>query len=122
MSYASAIATLSQPPPAVIVVRVTIPEGETRAQIARDRRRRRASTGSYLTASRRSPLLDPAHYGAPPGTPNLEGFLFPATYELHAGAPGEPAGRRAADGVPAELRRRRRSAARARWASPPTTC
>jgi len=31
--------------------------------------------------------LDPTRYGAPGGTPNLEGFLFPATYEIVAGAP-----------------------------------
>ena len=34
-----------------------------------------------------SKLLSPKHYGAPSGTSNLEGFLFPATYELTAGAP-----------------------------------
>ena len=45
-------------------------------------------TGSY-TAARPSarPLLNPVHYGAPRGTPNLEGFLFPATYDMKAGAP-----------------------------------
>jgi peptidoglycan lytic transglycosylase G len=85
-SYAAAIATLSQPPPAVIVVRVTIPEGETRAQIAQIAAAD-SLTGSYLQAAQRSPLLNPVHYGAPSGTPNLEGFLFPATYELRAGAP-----------------------------------
>jgi len=37
--------------------------------------------GSYLAASRRSPDLDPHRYGAPKGA-SLEGFLFPATYEL----------------------------------------
>jgi UPF0755 protein len=74
------------PPPAPLkIVRITIPEGETRAQIALIAREE-GLTGSYLAASRRSPLLDPAHYGAPPGTPNLEGFLFPATYELYAGS------------------------------------
>jgi UPF0755 protein len=91
------------PPPAPKVVRVTIPEGETRGQIARIAKREGLS-GSYLAAVRSgaagsgsgsgvgadtdgSPALDPAHYGAPRGTPNLEGFLFPATYELYAGAP-----------------------------------
>jgi UPF0755 protein len=38
--------------------------------------------GDYLAATRRSPLLDPKRYGAPASTPNLEGFLYPATYEL----------------------------------------
>lgn len=78
--------TSSPPPPPPKIVRVTIPEGETRGQIARIAAAE-GLTGSYLVAARRSSLLDPAHYGAPPGTPNLEGFLFPATYELYAGSP-----------------------------------
>ena len=41
-------------------------------------------------ASRRSPLLNPSHYGAPHDTSTLEGFLFPATYDTN---PGEPASR-----------------------------
>jgi UPF0755 protein len=86
MSYAAAIAALSKPPPAVIAVRVVIPEGYTRQQIA-TLARADALGGSYLEASRRSPVLDPARYGAPSGTPNLEGFLFPATYDESAGAP-----------------------------------
>lgn len=71
---------------APVVVRVLVPEGETRLQIAQ-RAHAAGLKGSYLTAAKRSPLLDPASYGAPAGTPNLEGFLFPATYELYAGAP-----------------------------------
>jgi uncharacterized YceG family protein len=86
MSYSSAIAVLSKPPPAVIAVKVVIPEGETRLQIA-GLTREDALSGSYLDASKRSSLLDPSHYGAPRGTQSLEGFLFPATYELRAEAP-----------------------------------
>lgn len=71
-------------PPAI--VRITIPEGYTRLQVAHlaaaDGLR-----GSYLGAARRSADLDPVRYGAPRGTPNLEGFLFPATYELYAHQP-----------------------------------
>jgi len=70
-------------PPAV--VKVVIPEGETRMQIAQIAAAD-GLTGSYRAASRRSPLLDPAHYGAPVDTPNLEGFLFPATYDMYSGA------------------------------------
>jgi len=76
----------SKPASGAAVVTVVIPEGETRLQIARIA----ASdglTGSYLAASKSSPLLNPAHYGAPAGTPDLEGFLFPATYEMNPGAP-----------------------------------
>jgi uncharacterized YceG family protein len=85
MSYAAAIAALTAPPPPVKVVTITIPEGFNRMQIARVAAAE-GLRGSYLSASRRSPAFDPARYGAPTGTPNLEGFLFPATYELKAGA------------------------------------
>ncbi|HTR72250.1 MAG TPA: endolytic transglycosylase MltG [Solirubrobacteraceae bacterium] len=71
---------------APIVVKVLVPEGETRLQMAA-RAHTAGLTGSYLAAAKRSPALDPARYGAPAGTPNLEGFLFPATYELYSGAP-----------------------------------
>jgi UPF0755 protein len=72
------------PPPAV--VRVLIPEGETRLQIAR-LAAADGLTGSYRDAAKRSPVLNPAHYGAPSGTADLEGFLFPATYEMNPHAP-----------------------------------
>jgi cell division protein YceG involved in septum cleavage len=68
------------------VVRVTIPEGETAAQIA-GIAAAKGLTGDYLAAARHSRLLDPTHYGAPSASRGLEGFLFPATYELYAGAP-----------------------------------
>ncbi len=78
-----------KPVAAPAIVRVLIPEGETRRQIAA-RAHAAGLTGSYLAASKRSSLLNPTHYGAPAGTPNLEGFLFPATYDLYR---GDPAGR-----------------------------
>jgi UPF0755 protein len=67
------------------VIHVLIPEGETRVQIAQIAKRD-GLTGSYLAAARRSPLIHLKAYGAPSGTPNLEGFLFPATYDMDAGA------------------------------------
>lgn len=76
----------AKPPAPIAVVSVTIPEGETAAQIAQIAAAK-GLTGSYLKAARRSALLDPAHYGARAGTRSLEGFLFPATYEMYAGAP-----------------------------------
>jgi len=88
MSYAAAIDALSKPPPRAIVTKVVIPEGYTRRQIA-ELASHDALSGSYLAASRRSRLLNPRHYGAPAGTPNLEGFLFPATYQLRAGTPAK---------------------------------
>jgi UPF0755 protein len=85
-SYAAAIAALSKPPPVTIPVKVVIPEGETRLQIA-ELVAEDGLIGSYKAASEHSPLLNPVTYGAPKDTPNLEGFLFPATYEMKAGAP-----------------------------------
>jgi UPF0755 protein len=75
-----------KPPTPVPVVKVLIPEGKTRAQIAQIAAADRLS-GDYRTVSKRSPLLNPARYGAPAGTPDLEGFLFPATYDMFPGAP-----------------------------------
>jgi uncharacterized YceG family protein len=69
-------------------VRVLIPEGETRLQIA-EIAKKAGLHGSYRQASRSSPLLNPRHYGAPSGTADLEGFLFPATYDEYPGAPAE---------------------------------
>jgi UPF0755 protein len=86
MSYSAAIDALSKPPPQAIAVKVVIPEGYTRRQIA-ELVREDALTGDYLQATKRSQLISPAHYGASRRTPDLEGFLFPATYELTAGAP-----------------------------------
>jgi UPF0755 protein len=71
-------------PPPPKIAKVTIPEGYTRTQIVA-LAHTEGLRGSYLSASKDSAQLDPAHYGAPADTPNLEGFLFPATYELYAG-------------------------------------
>jgi uncharacterized YceG family protein len=79
MSYGDAIDALSTPP-VKRTVTITIPEGLSRREV--DPLVRDAGVGgSYLDASLRSPLLDPADYGAEDAR-NLEGFLFPATYEL----------------------------------------
>ena len=86
MSYSAAIDALSKPPPKAIVVKLVIPEGYTRRQIAQ-LVKEDALSGDYLTASKRSAALSPRDFGAPAHTPDLEGFLFPATYELTAGAP-----------------------------------
>jgi UPF0755 protein len=76
----------SKAPAAPAIVKVVIPEGETRAQIA-SIARADGLKGDYLAASKHSAKLRPARYGAPASTKTLEGFLFPATYELYAGAP-----------------------------------
>jgi hypothetical protein len=76
-------------PPLPAIVKVVIPEGYTRAQIA-SLARADGLRGSYLAASNSSRALRPSHYGAPThppaAAPELEGFLFPATYEISAGA------------------------------------
>jgi uncharacterized YceG family protein len=73
-----------KPPAPPRVVKITIPEGYTRAQIAA-LAKAEGLKGDYLAATVRSAHLHPTRYGAPHGTPNLEGFLFPATYDLYAG-------------------------------------
>jgi UPF0755 protein len=80
MSYAAAIDALSQGP-ASNVVSLVIPEGKSRREIARSIK---SLKGNYLAATVRSRLLNPARYGAR-GARNLEGFLFPATYQLRRG-------------------------------------
>jgi len=84
MSYGAAIEALSIPP--VKKTRtVTIPEGYARSQaaelVAAD-----GVPGDYEKASVKSPFLNPAKYGGK-GAKDLEGFLFPNTYELKPNAP-----------------------------------
>jgi UPF0755 protein len=85
MPYTAALDQLSHNPPPPKVVRLTIPEGLSRREAA-PVVARAGLKGSYLQASERSPNLSLRRYGAPKGTPSLEGFLFPATYELKPGA------------------------------------
>jgi UPF0755 protein len=79
MSYGAAIDELTAPP-SQRPTPVVIPEGYTRDQIAgiaKDTGLR----GNYKKATVRSKQLNLGRYGAK-GAKNLEGFLFPATYEL----------------------------------------
>jgi uncharacterized YceG family protein len=80
MSFAAALDALQKGVPPD-VVQVAIPEGLSRAEI---RPLTKGLRGNYLRASRRSRKLDPTDYKAPRGA-SLEGFLFPATYELKKG-------------------------------------
>jgi uncharacterized YceG family protein len=78
MSYAAALNALTTAS-APLQIRITIPEGYTRRQIAA-LAAADGLTGSYLIASRPGRAgLDPTGYGASHVT-TLEGFLFPATY------------------------------------------
>ena len=84
MSYAAALTALTTAP-AVVTIKVTIPEGFTRAQIAL-LAKADGLTGDYLVASRPSAAFDPRTYGASAAVHTLEGFLFPATYFNYPGA------------------------------------
>jgi len=79
MSYSAAINALSKGP-ARNVVEITIPEGRSRAEVARQLSGT-GLKGSYRAATKSSKLLNPAAYGGKKAT-SLEGFLFPSTYEL----------------------------------------
>ena len=85
MSYGAALDALAEGPPEPPTTTITITEGRTRRE-ASALLARTSLRGSYAAATRRSPLLDPRDYGAPRRTPHLEGFLFPATYEVRVGA------------------------------------
>jgi UPF0755 protein len=81
MSYGVAISRLTGSGGKVTV---TIPEGEARDQIA-PQARDLGLTGDYLAASKSVQGFDPNRYGAK-NPKTLEGFLFPATYEVDPGA------------------------------------
>ena len=84
-SYGDALDALGDDPAAPRTVRVVIPEGRSRNEtgpIVRDA----GLSGDYAKASASSKGFKPRKYGAPKGTKTLEGFLFPATYELAPGA------------------------------------
>ena len=82
MSYAGVLDRLEEGVPPNVVM-VTVPEGRSRAEVAPLVRN---LDGNYVRATRRHPALDPRDYRAR-GAPRLEGFLFPATYELKKGQP-----------------------------------
>jgi UPF0755 protein len=84
MSYGAAIDELSQPP-VKRTLTVTIPEGLTRSQAAQ-LVEEVGVPGDYTTATVKSKYLDPADYGGK-GAKDLEGFLFPNTFELKPKAP-----------------------------------
>jgi UPF0755 protein len=80
MSFAAALEALQEGVPPN-VVQVSIPEGLSRTEI---RPLTAGLRGNYVRATRHSRSLDPRDYGAKRPT-SLEGFLFPATYELKKG-------------------------------------
>jgi hypothetical protein len=72
------------PPKALKTGNVVVPEGYRREQIA-DIAKKAGLEGDYMEASKSVKDFDPAKYGAE-NPENLEGFLFPATYEVFKNA------------------------------------
>lgn len=81
MSYGAVLTALTKAPPAAKVTQLTITEGRNRYQISALLKAQHVR-GSYLAATRSSPLLDPRRYGARQRPGSLEGLLFPDTYQL----------------------------------------
>jgi uncharacterized YceG family protein len=88
MSNGAAIEALMQGPKAKVVktFKFTLPEGQSIGEnhelVAKG-----PFEGSYAKAAKSASALRRAHsLGLPKGTSNLEGFLFPATYEMISGA------------------------------------
>jgi uncharacterized YceG family protein len=84
MSYGAALDALSKPP-VKRVTTVTIPEGYSRPQAAQ-LVEEDGLEGDYTRETVRSKYLNPAQYGGR-GAKDLEGFLFPDTFEVKPGAP-----------------------------------
>jgi UPF0755 protein len=84
MSYAAALDALSTPP-VKRTLTVTIPEGYSRPQAAQ-LVEEDGVPGSYTRSTVKSKYLNPAKYGGK-GAKDLEGFLFPDTFELKPNAP-----------------------------------
>jgi uncharacterized YceG family protein len=84
MSYSAALEALSKPPQKRVLT-VTIPEGYSRSQAAQ-LVEEDGVAGSYTKATMRSKYLNPAQYGGK-GAKDLEGFLFPDTFEMKPNAP-----------------------------------
>ena len=86
MSNGSALAVLTNVAKTAPVINVLVPEGPARSELA-PIVKKQGVTGDYRAASISSPELNPRAYGAPKDVKSLEGFLFPATYELLKSSP-----------------------------------
>ncbi|MDQ6804808.1 MAG: endolytic transglycosylase MltG, partial [Actinomycetota bacterium] len=81
MGYGDVLTILTTPPPAAPTTNVTVIPGRTRYQVAQ-LLHQQGVHGRYLTSTRHTTLLNLASYRAPRNLGNLEGFLFPSTYQL----------------------------------------
>ncbi len=85
MSYAAALDELTKPAVAAPkLAKITLPEGPSSKELA-GRVKEAGFTGSYVEAAKSAKKLDPVDFGGPKSA-TLEGFLFPATYELKPGS------------------------------------
>lgn len=80
MSYSAAIDELTKTTSKKTIT-VTIPEGLSRSEAA-DVIEKGGIPGDYMAATVKVKGFNPNDYGAQGRAKNLEGFLFPATYEL----------------------------------------
>jgi len=85
MSYSTVIDALTTPREKPTTTTVTIPEGYARSQAA-PLVEEDGLKGSYTKETVHSRYLNPARYGGK-GAKDLEGFLFPDTFELKPGSP-----------------------------------
>lgn len=118
MSYGDAIEQLTQGPRVrrrvVPTFRVTLPEGPSRRELA-PIVRRAGVRGSYVSATARPTFLRRARrLGLRASAPSLEGFLFPATYQLRRGSNAVDLVRRQLDAFEENFRRVDLAAARRR--------
>jgi UPF0755 protein len=81
MTYGDVLKKLTTAPPPVPTANVTVTPGETRRKVSALLKSQHVK-GDYYKQTLGSKLLDPHRYGAPKGTHQLEGFLFPNTYQL----------------------------------------
>jgi UPF0755 protein len=81
MSYGAVLTKLTTAPPAAKVSELTVAEGRRRAQISALLHQQHVR-GNYLALTRSTKLLDMRSYGLRHAPPDLEGFLFPDTYQL----------------------------------------
>jgi uncharacterized YceG family protein len=82
--YPDVLDTLAKGPPDDSI-NVTIPEGRSRGEI-NESIAESGLDGDYEKATKKSDELNPKRYGAR-NAKDLEGFLFPASYELKRGQP-----------------------------------
>ena len=84
MPYGDAIDRLVAGPSREII-QLVVPEGLSRREVA-PVAARAGVRGDYIRASADTSLIDSREYDLPNDAESLEGFLFPATYELRRGA------------------------------------